>query len=265
MISSHFVMKKENLKKIVNNPEMISGIYNYCDRWCERCSFTSRCAIFAVEQAKFSNPAKDMENAAFWEKQSELFEITMEMILEDAEDLGIDLDDIDIEELAAGYAKVEEQVENHYCWKQSKEYGSGVKHWLDGAEILLAQKEEVFADISRIGIDGTEAKELNDVIAVIYWYQDQIHEKISRGLHGIFDDYEEDEDSPKNSDGSVKVGLIGIDRSIAAWGKMRSIFPEKEDEILELLLQLERLRRYTEKVFPNARDFNRVGFDYPPE
>ena len=25
----------------------IVGIYNYCDRWCETCSFTSRCRVFA--------------------------------------------------------------------------------------------------------------------------------------------------------------------------------------------------------------------------
>jgi hypothetical protein len=57
------------------------------------------------------------------------------------------------------------------------------------------------------------------------------------------------------------VALIGIDRSIAAWGKMYAIFPEKEDEIIELLVQLERLRRFTEKEFPDAREFNRAGFD----
>ena len=25
----------------------ILGIYNYCDRWCETCAFTSRCRVFA--------------------------------------------------------------------------------------------------------------------------------------------------------------------------------------------------------------------------
>ncbi len=25
----------------------IIGIYNYCDRWCETCAFTSRCRVFA--------------------------------------------------------------------------------------------------------------------------------------------------------------------------------------------------------------------------
>ncbi len=27
----------------------IPGIHNYCDRWCERCPFSSRCRAFAIE------------------------------------------------------------------------------------------------------------------------------------------------------------------------------------------------------------------------
>ena len=26
----------------------IVGIFNYCDRWCERCPLTSRCRVFAT-------------------------------------------------------------------------------------------------------------------------------------------------------------------------------------------------------------------------
>ena len=29
--------------------ENISGIYNYCDRWCEKCSYTNRCLLFKRE------------------------------------------------------------------------------------------------------------------------------------------------------------------------------------------------------------------------
>ena len=32
---------KEDLKKLMDNPKMISGIFNYCD-WCERGTFTSK-------------------------------------------------------------------------------------------------------------------------------------------------------------------------------------------------------------------------------
>ena len=49
-------MDKENLKKLVQDPRFISGIFNYCDRWCERCSFTARCLNFAMENEEMDEP-----------------------------------------------------------------------------------------------------------------------------------------------------------------------------------------------------------------
>jgi len=46
-------MNKEDLLKLAKNDQFISGIYNYCDRWCERCSFTSRCMNFAMADEQF--------------------------------------------------------------------------------------------------------------------------------------------------------------------------------------------------------------------
>jgi hypothetical protein len=38
-------MDRHGLLKLASDPKFIPGIYNYCDRWCERCRFTSRCLI----------------------------------------------------------------------------------------------------------------------------------------------------------------------------------------------------------------------------
>ncbi len=66
---------------------------------------------------------------------------------------------------------------------------------------------------------------------------------------------------PKDSDGSAKVALIAMDRSIAAWGELHRHFPDAEDDILDLLAHLDRLRRHAEQEFPAARAFVRPGFD----
>ena len=34
---------EKRLRGLTRDPRSISGIYNYCDRWCERCPMTSRC------------------------------------------------------------------------------------------------------------------------------------------------------------------------------------------------------------------------------
>jgi hypothetical protein len=36
--------------------QFISGIYNYCDRWCERCSMTARCYVFWQEKRAEASP-----------------------------------------------------------------------------------------------------------------------------------------------------------------------------------------------------------------
>ena len=85
-------MDKNQLRNLAESGNFIPGIYNYCDRWCERCPLTSKCLNYATTEADFSDPeSKDISNAAFWDKISEMFKITMEMVQEDAERLDIDL------------------------------------------------------------------------------------------------------------------------------------------------------------------------------
>ena len=92
-------MDKDDLKKLAKDPKYISGIYNYCDRWCERCSFTSRCLNCAIVEEQFGDLEKvDQLNEAFWEKFSEMLQSTLEMIKEMAKEQGIDLDSMDMED-----------------------------------------------------------------------------------------------------------------------------------------------------------------------
>jgi len=84
-----------------------------------------------------------------------------------------------------------------------------------------------------------------------------------RALSGRLDEAvtADNTDCVKDSDGSAKVALIGIDRSIAAWRLAQLALPEREVSIVPLILQLERLRHRIEKTFPYAREFVRPGFD----
>src|SRR2546430_15716919 len=94
-------MDKDELMELAGNSEFISGIYNYCDRWCERCQFTSRCFLYATEQADsdLDDPeVRDIRNEKFWTKLQSIFKNTAEMISQWAAEAGIDLDSIDTKE-----------------------------------------------------------------------------------------------------------------------------------------------------------------------
>jgi hypothetical protein len=60
-------MNFKKFSRLVNNPRNISGIYNYCDRWCDRCPFTLRCATYSVSvRGEEKRPPHDKANETLW-------------------------------------------------------------------------------------------------------------------------------------------------------------------------------------------------------
>jgi len=243
-------MQRRSLTELASNPDLISGIYNYCDRWCERCPLTSRCLVYATEQMDHngSHESHDSRNEAFWHKLSSILNETQEMISEWAKEAGLDLSYIPEEETKQRKHR-RQLVDNHPLTRAGKKYANSASDWFRG-------------------FDHTEQNEpseqLEDAREVIQWYQYQIAVKIMRALSCRSDGWEDEPemtDFPKDSDGSAKVALIGIDRSIAAWRWVQLAQPERSDSTVPLILQLERLRQRVEKAFPEARDFVRPGFD----
>jgi hypothetical protein len=260
-------MKKEDIKKLAKNKNFISGIYNYCDRWCERCPFTSRCMNFAMSREYTTDPeASDINNEKFWQSLSEIFKVTREMLEESAEELGIDIDAIDFEEAAQEENIKDKIVENHECCRAAKKYSQMVTELFESEYMPTLQdvgKQERRNTVELNNVDamvGPAAVE--EVVEIIYWYQHFIYVKLMRSVHGTLgNSLELLEDYPKDSDGSAKVALIAIDRSMAAWTHMHNFFPNLQVQILAILAQLDRLRKRVETIFPKARNFIRPGFD----
>ncbi len=260
-------MDKKQIEKLAKDPRFISGIYNYCDRWCERCGFTLRCMTYALCEDEFNNPqSRDINNKAFWNKLHDIFRVTLEMVKETAQKMGIDLNSIDHEETA----KREEQVhktatEQPYC-QAALDYIRMVDNWFDSNKEVLEDKADELKTLAEADIPGAkpvdEAISIRDCFEVVRWYQHQIYVKLCRAASGMIrGEFEEIEYSPQDANGSVKVALIGIERSIAAWGGLLSQFPQQEQTILALLVKLKRLLRNVETSFPDARTFVRPGFD----
>jgi hypothetical protein len=143
-----------------------------------------------------------------------------------------------------------------------------VNDWFDSAKELFEEKADDLGLQVRLELPGydpaEEADNLKDSVDIIRWYQHFIYVKLIRAVQGKLEETPQGLDEfPKDSDGSAKIALIAIDRSIAAWGQMREHFPQRRDDILDVLVHLDRLRRKTETLFPDARAFVRPGFDSP--
>jgi hypothetical protein len=241
-------MRRRTLTELANNPDLISGIYNYCDRWCERCPLTSRCLVYATEQEDNDSPEnRDVRNEQFWRKLSAIFQETREMIVDWAQNAGVDFNSFAQEDEVRCKRK-RQLIYNNPLTKAGKKYANAASDW--------------FREFDQT----VEVNDVEDAREVIQWYQYQIAVKTMRALSGRKEELEDPEiaDFPRDSDGSAKVALIGIDRSIAAWRMMQLSSPDSVESIVPLILQLERLRQRVEKSFPQARDFVRPGFDEVP-
>jgi hypothetical protein len=263
-------MDKKKFKKIVNNPRHISGIHNYCDRWCERCTKTLRCSVFAVTQAEgMNNPeSRNPDNEAFWNYMHDIFSVTMEMVQDYAEKNDIDLNSPTPHELEQQEQK-REQARQHPLSKEAIDYTDKVGRWFGANEAFFQQVAEQFKSRDQMRLPGDNVQfqwyQLHNAFEVVQWYYTLASVKLRRAVHGLLDPLdlpEEDlKDIPSDADGSAKIALIGIDRSISAWAVILKSMPEQEKEILDFLVQLERLRRQSEQTFPKARAFIRPGFD----
>lgn len=261
-------MKKRKIIEAVSNPDFIPGIFNYCDRWCERCEMTNKCANFALTTADCMNEEDyQNNNEKFWQKFSEIMETTLELVMEFSANEGIDLDSIDYNAIKEREEKIHKQACQTDISKISKNYIDIAGKWFDESKNIFIEKEkqlitELEMDLPKSNPDG-EAAILKDAISVIMWYKFQIHVKIIRAVSGSMEDEElaDEYDFPKDSAGSAKVALIGIDRSISAWEKLLIYFPDEEDSFLKILVLLVKLRKEVEKTFPDARNFIRPGFD----
>ena len=254
-------MRMKDINELAKDPNLISGIHNYCDRWCERCPFTARCIVYATEQADSdSDPAsRDINNAAFWDRLAVIFQETKEMITDWAKENGADLSPEALAEAGEEMERDQKAARSHPLILAAEEYFRAVEQWFekDSSEM------KVVSDIvSSPGDNHDAAEEVTDYIEVIRWYQFFIAVKLSRGMLSRFgeDEYDLDERG-RDSDGSAKVALIAIDRSLGAWKVMRELKPLHSESIDKMLMRLERLRLQAEAEFPLARDFIRPGFD----
>lgn len=239
----------------------IPGIHNYCDSWCERCSFTSQCAVY-TQQSGLGDEEKDIKNKAFWDRLANNLDKAMTLLQNKATEMGIDLDEIS----AAHEQSVEtSNVNSHPLIKIVFDYTDLSQNWLkkpgihEKTDQLLQQYE-----LGLLSDEDTlhEVRMIKDSIGIINWYETLVPSKLMRAIKGKDDDgWEKQNGYQRDYDGSAKIALMGIERAKKAWAKLLELVPQEEDNILAILAILEKMQRMTRQEFPEAEKFIRPGFD----
>ncbi len=245
----------------MNTNHFISGVHNYCDRWCERCVFIDRCSVGHMEIKRWAK-GSDWNPEDFFEELEKIYPDSDENMQQWLEENDIDFSDIEPDDLPKPSKKTK-ALETEMR-QRGADYFMAFKTFLDtNDDALKARGIDLHSERGRQeGPDTQERSALAEAIEVLLWYQHFIFVKANRAVGGIDDMYDDIwEEYQSDANGSAKVALIGAERSLGAWEMVRRHWPEKQAEILGFMRQLNGFRHRMEQIFPDWRKFVRPGFD----
>lgn len=230
----------------------IDFISSYCDGWCERCAFTDRCSVYAVqaalgmcegdvdaalELAVGTPPPRNAIEAKRRERRIEEMNSTLPSERE-------------MEELQREEDARDERIDESPLTTASERVRLLGRRWLDSyAEELSKQAGPALAEALEIAC--RDCLFIRVKLRRALRGRDEREHGRRRG-HRIQNDW----------NGSAKVTLLSIDRSLNAWDLIAAATGDAD--AAHVAAELRTLQREVESAFPNARKFQRPGFDDPP-
>jgi hypothetical protein len=222
----------------------IVGIFNYCDRWCEACAWTSRCRLFA-DVARIEGSLDPNLRA-----------------IADASPLPRDVPPAPPKWMRAFLDELNEVANEPPSAEESPHARQPIARQ---HEALLARADGYLGQVHAWlrARDYFSASDAGDPRAVVSWFHTLIAAKIFRAVSGLREDSHDDNDGQADYDGSAKVALLGIERSHVAWLQMAERGFTTGAEAEPFIADLVWLGEQVDVVFPNARGFVRPAFDEP--
>lgn len=239
------------------NGDFISGIYNYCDRWCERCSMTIKCRQYAMECARDAFNADGSQEGDSYEFMESLLNLPDDTEkdeqeaevpdFEPASETSEEIDELDFLEYMQQQEEIDRQTQDTICVKLADRYMSEGTRWLDEWDSLVSEQ------------DDDEQNSLANAVDIINWYLFQMPTKLRRAVNGKIS---REEYMQFDVHGSAKVVLIGAESSLDAWRNLQSFLPEdRQDAVAPILAILKDMIIEIDLEIPQAREFKRPGFD----
>jgi len=212
----------------MNKEELIPEIFVYCDRWCERCPFTTRCEVF--------DPASGIN----W---NQLVADAKEVEIEDPV---LPPDHEEVVTLAGDYRRQ-------------------VTKWLVESSKSIESTTQVHAQNFELGIEIAEKNnsQFVEALEIIQWYYALIEAKLRRAISSLNNSFEEEQEdfSQSHANGCAKITMLFVKKSMHAWEQITKEMIDQEDKILDHLAALSRLSGKIQKIFPQHEAFIRPGFD----
>jgi hypothetical protein len=227
----------------------IDFISSYCDGWCERCTFTDRCSVFAVkialhmcegdagaaiELAVGTPPPRSPAEA----RRRQRFAAEIAEVAPTKEEIAVSAREEDLRE---------ERVDESPITTAAMRVALLAHSWIrDHADALAATATGVVKEALEVATHDAFLIAAKLHRALCGRDRNQYGD---RDDHGIQNDW----------NGSAKVALICITRSATAWEILGDA--TADPDATQIAVELRGLARIVEGTFPDAWKFRRPGFD----
>jgi hypothetical protein len=205
---------------------------------------------------------------------SQTFTKAKHILIEAATKMGIDVNALTADDEAAWELKQNKETEyinESPLIRLCKQYKQKTKAVLKDNDLFDKKIKEILR-FNEMGIHTNResihiAKGIKDSLEIINWYCHFICTKFMRALSGKLEydeaglEDKEEDTFQKDSDGSAKVAMIGVNQSIGAWIKLNEIVAMPEETYIDIVLLLTQINTIAASTFPNAKNFKRPGFD----
>ena len=219
----------------------IVGIYNYCDRWCERCALTNRCRVFA-----------SLAEIDFEEGNGPLTESRM---VRERRRLASQMIELHAEAEERGEAALPKPGQRVGMLPPDMEASLGPDPEVVAAGADLHKK------FQRLAMSANPTVRI--AIETIKYFSLFVPMKMMRAFSQVARDGPGGQQSDAN--GSGKAALLALDQMERAWQCLIESHHVTVSGAAPFLAELARMQRNLNRALPNARQFVRPGLDEPDE
>ena len=244
---------------------LIPGIYNYCDRWCERCALSARCRVFQHNRVLESAMADGLSLEHAMEKAESAVDLMAEPppvltpSMERERDRWIDL---------ANREPTKDEIDRWQAIEDRR------RAWVE-AQSLTRLSQDYLHDALDL-VTALEKRNDDDpaivlALQTIHHHAFLIPSKIHRAMRGWWDvvdpiaadaDDEDQEFARQDANGSAHVAWRAIVESRGAWEAVAACARVPSYGVaLAMAGRSKELEEMVLALFPNAPAFKRPGFD----
>jgi len=237
-------LEVDQLLKMAKDKRFEPGIYNYCDRWCEKCADTAKCFLFAEDELKQANKLlsgqTDDEEENWLKDMEHSFAITHRLLERQFKELGMDWEKVSAEadNIKSWDDDARERYKNIPCHKLARKYMKETSNFLNK---FHEDRHKYYASLG-MAIDYSDIK---DEIETINWYYTMLPVKIWRYFY-------EKESLAREKDAEFKEMMAEdlkkfqalvekcLNKSLAAWEKLGQ---KRKDQNLNCKLFIDSLKK----------------------